>query len=119
VTAVPLDDCIAKTPVLSLEKVPDVLEVRKVALERDKFPIAVVEPGQAAWVPYGQLPLVVSTQHLATFLHIPYLSAELFENASEEVKDLVSNAAAKYLRTSEAKAPWTGISAGFGEFKHL
>lgn len=91
------------------------------ALEHKRFrtwqPTAVrITSSQMVWIPYGMICLPSTTNELASFMVIPWLSAELAEGATEDVWRYISSGIIAFGNKNETKSPWKVVLPAFRNF---
>ena len=116
INAISLQFLLDYVALLSLEKVPDALDSRKVVLLRDKIPVVILKPGETAFFPYAHLPIVIPTQPLAEFYMTPYWAEGLCKS-TPTVTDLIFGSMTRFLRTMENTKGWADVNTNYIEFK--
>ena len=118
ITVVDLATVIQKATLTSLDKLGDALEDR--SLVRTTWPTMGVKSGEAAWIPYGSVPLVAAvpgdeSDNIIAYAAVPFLGKE-FVDEDAEVSNLINAALTKFLKTKAGAEPWDTMQKSVSAF---
>ena len=74
--------------------------------------MAYIEPGQAAWVPYGTIPLVTGVDDITSFCVFPWMSVAMYKVAKTrgEGAELLMEAVCKHARKHKDESAWKTLA---------
>ena len=105
-TSVSLPKILEKVSMSSVDGFETAMADRKIS--RLEWPCCVIRPGECAYFPFGEAPLVTSTSELASFLVIPWIS-KIGLLAQTDVQELVFAGFGNFLGKVGGKAPWKAV----------
>ena len=88
------------------------------ALREETWPMFRLGLGEAAWIPYGWIPLVCGDEEINSFIVAPWVNDDLYKKAKavDDGAEFLLESTAKHARKNQEKSPWKVFANALGDF---